>query len=64
MRSRVRYHHDIPSPYEVHLLQGKERRARLKALKLCINGATHPQPTKGVRCDHCIEVHKRSNSWS
>ncbi len=37
------------------------QRARLKAANLCITAASHGAPIPGrVRCERCIEVHRRS----
>ena len=42
------------------LAVAKKRRDGLAALNLCINGASHGQRTHGVRCDACIQTHRRS----
>lgn len=36
----------------------KRRRDLLRAALLCINGEGHDAPHAGVRCDHCVAIHR------
>lgn len=46
---------------EAHARYMRERRAELRAAKLCINGAPHGAPVPGTtKCARCIEVHRAS----
>lgn len=38
----------------------KRRRDALRALKLCINAASHGPATHGVLCESCRNVHRES----
>lgn len=37
----------------------RNRRARLRGQRTCINGISHGQATHGCRCAWCADVHKR-----
>jgi hypothetical protein len=41
-----------------HRLVVKERRDRLRAARLCINGEQHGKATRGTRCEQCAEARK------
>jgi hypothetical protein len=46
--------------HRVRRIKSRLRRAELAQQRLCINGASHGPATKGVRCEACAEVHKRT----
>jgi len=43
-----------------HLAYSRDRRARLRAAGVCINGESHGRATHGVLCESCRLIHRKS----